>query len=89
MEQFRWAYVGSGNIAKSTARSITKGAHCITAVFSRNTEKAKAFAAKYGAAVYTSFEELQNRWHKGRNLTADVSHGADCRDEGGRQKRNL
>ena len=46
MAEFRWAYVGSGNIAKSTARSITKGEHRITAVYSRNAEKAKAFAAK-------------------------------------------
>lgn len=58
MEQFRWAYVGSGNIAKSTARSITKGAHCITAVYSRNAEKAAAFAKKYGATVFDSFDAL-------------------------------
>ena len=58
MEKFRWAYVGSGNIAKSTARSITKGKHAITAVYSRNSEKAKSFAAKYGAVAYGSFNEL-------------------------------
>ena len=58
MEKFRWAYVGSGNIAKSTARSITKGKHAITAVYSRNSEKAKSFAAKYGAVAYGSFDEL-------------------------------
>ena len=58
MSHFRWAYVGSGNIAKSTARSITKGAHDISAVYSRNAEKAKSFAAKYHAAVFDSFDEL-------------------------------
>ena len=58
MSNFRWAYVGSGNIAKSTARSITKGEHIITAVYSRNYEKAKAFAAKYHAEVFRSFDEL-------------------------------
>ena len=58
MSSFRWAYVGSGNIAKSTARSITKGAHKITAVYSRNLEKAGAFASKYKAAVFDSFEKM-------------------------------
>ena len=58
MEKFRWAYIGSGNIAKSTARSITKGDHCITAVYSRNAEKAAAFAKKYGAAVFSTFDDL-------------------------------
>ena len=58
MEKFRWAYVGSGNIAKSTARSITRGAHCITAVYSRNYEKAKAFASKQNAEVFKTFDEL-------------------------------
>ncbi len=58
MEKFRWAYVGSGNIAKSTARSITKGAHVISAVYSRNAEKAEAFASKYRAKVYKTYDEL-------------------------------
>ncbi len=58
MDKFRWAYVGSGNIAKSTARSITKGAHAVTAVYSRNYEKAKAFASKYNAKAYKTFDGL-------------------------------
>ena len=58
MENFRWAYVGSGNIAKSTARSITKGNHVVTAVYSRNYEKAKDFASKYKAQVFKSFDAL-------------------------------
>ncbi len=58
MKRFRWAYIGSGNIAKSTARSITKGAHSITAVYSRNAEKAAAFAKRYGAQVFDSIETL-------------------------------
>ncbi len=58
MGKFRWAYIGSGNIAKSTARSITKGNHVITAVYSRNYAKAKDFASKYGAAVFESFDGL-------------------------------
>ena len=58
MSSFRWAYVGSGNIAKSTARSITKGAHSITAVYSRNNEKAKDFAAKHGAEAFGNFDDM-------------------------------
>ncbi|MDO4846640.1 MAG: Gfo/Idh/MocA family oxidoreductase [Clostridiaceae bacterium] len=58
MGDFRWAYVGSGNIAKATARSITKGSHRITAVYSRNYEKAKAFASKYKADVFESFDSM-------------------------------
>lgn len=58
MEKFRWAYVGSGNIARSTARQIVKGDHIITAVYSRNKEKAKGFADDYNAKVYDDFDEM-------------------------------
>ena len=58
MSKFKWAYVGSGNIAKSTARNIVKGDHEIAAVYSRNHEKAKAFASKYKAKAYEGFEEM-------------------------------
>ncbi|MBE6836018.1 MAG: Gfo/Idh/MocA family oxidoreductase [Ruminococcaceae bacterium] len=58
LSKFRWAYVGSGNIAKSTARSITKGEHCITAVYSRNSQKAESFASKYKAKPFTDFESM-------------------------------
>lgn len=58
MEKFRWAYAGSGSIAGSTAASITRGAHEIAAVYSRNAAKAQEFAAKYGAKAYSSFEEM-------------------------------
>lgn len=57
MEKFRWAYIGSGGIAHSTAREITKGNHEIVSVYSRNKEKAEVFARKYGAKAYGSFEE--------------------------------
>lgn len=61
MGKFRWAYIGSGSIADSTARDIIRGNHVITAVYSRNVEKAKAFASKYGAAVYDDFDSAVNR----------------------------
>ena len=41
MEKFRWAYIGSGSIAKSTARDIIKGNHRLVSVYSRNIEKAR------------------------------------------------
>ncbi len=58
MEKFRWAYIGSGSIAYSTAKSILKGNHRITAVYSRTYKKAVAFADKFGAKAYESFDEL-------------------------------
>ncbi|MDE6155464.1 MAG: Gfo/Idh/MocA family oxidoreductase, partial [Eubacterium sp.] len=61
MGKFRWAYIGSGSIADSTARDIIRGNHVITAVYSRNVEKAEAFALKYGAAVYDDFDSAVNR----------------------------
>ena len=57
MGKFRWAYIGSGGIAHSTAKQITKGDHEIVSVYSRTKEKAEAFAGKYGAEVCDSFEE--------------------------------
>lgn len=61
MEKFKWAYIGSGSIAKSTANEILKGNHKIVSVYSRNPEKAKAFAEKYGAAAFDNFEECVSR----------------------------
>ena len=58
MEPFRWAYVGSGSIAGNTARYITKGDHVIRAVCSRNATTAAAFAQKYGAESFPSFDAL-------------------------------
>lgn len=57
MSKFRWMYVGSGNIAKSTANSIKKGNHAITAVYGRNAEKVEKFAKKYNAKAYTDYDE--------------------------------
>lgn len=58
MDKFRWGYIGNGNIAYSTARSITKGNHEIAAVFGRNKSKAAEFAKKYGAAVYDDLDAM-------------------------------
>lgn len=58
MKKFRWAYAGSGSIAGNTARSITRGNHTIAAVYSRNREKAREFAGRYGAQIYESFDYM-------------------------------
>ena len=58
MEPFRWAYVGSGSIARNTARNITKGDHVIRAVCSRNAATAAEFAEKYRAKAFPSFDAL-------------------------------
>lgn len=60
MEKFRWAYVGSGNIANQTARQIVKGDNIIAAVYSRNFEKASAFAKKYSATAFGDFDKMLN-----------------------------
>lgn len=60
MSKFKWAYIGSGSIAASTAKSILKGEHEIVAVYSRNFEKAKAFASKAGATATRTAEEAIN-----------------------------
>ncbi len=57
MEKFGWAYIGSGNIAVSTANDITKGNHKIVSVYSRNFDKAKTFADKYGAVAFDNFDD--------------------------------
>lgn len=57
MEKFRWLYVGNGNIAASTARSILKGKHRITAVYGRSYDKAATFAKKHKATVYKDYDE--------------------------------
>lgn len=60
MEKFRWAYIGNGNIAKSTAMAVTKGDHEIVAVYGRNEKKARRFAKRYGARTYADFESAVN-----------------------------
>lgn len=55
---FRWAYIGSGSIAKQTARAITKKGHKITAVYSRSFAHAESFARKFGARAFHSADEM-------------------------------
>lgn len=59
--KFRWAYIGNGNIANSTARDILRGEHEIVSVYGRNKEKSKAFAEKYSAKSFDDFDSAVNR----------------------------
>lgn len=61
MEKFRWAYIGNGNIANSTARDILRGEHEIVSVYGRNKEKSKDFAEKYSAKSFNDFDSAVNR----------------------------
>lgn len=57
MEKFKWVYIGSGSIAKTTAMNIRMGNHEIVAVYSRNAKKAESFAKLHGAKAYSSAAE--------------------------------
>lgn len=61
MEKFRWAYIGSGNIAHSTAKDIVKGNHKIVSVYGRSIDRVKSFADKFGADAYDDFDKAVNR----------------------------
>lgn len=61
MSKFRWAYIGSGNIANSTAKEIVKGNHVITSVYGRSFDKAIDFANKYNAQAFDNFDKAVNR----------------------------
>lgn len=61
MAKFGWAYVGSGNIARSTANDILRGEHRIVSVYGRNAQKVEAFAKKYDAEPCADFESAVKR----------------------------
>jgi predicted dehydrogenase len=58
MDDFRWAYIGCGSIARKTAKDISRGSHRITAVYSRNPQKAADFAGKYGSRLFENVDEM-------------------------------
>lgn len=58
MDKFRWAYIGSGNIAFATARQTTaSNRHEIASVWSRRAEHAQRFSRLYGGVPCGSVEE--------------------------------
>ena len=55
---FNWAFIGTGTLAKTVAREITRsGRHKIVSVYSRNPEKRGEFAKKYEALSAKTREE--------------------------------
>lgn len=57
MQEFKWCYIGAGSIAKNTALNIERGNHIISAVYSRNFDKAWDFARKHQATAYENVED--------------------------------
>lgn len=58
MGKFKWAYLGAGNIAKTTAKELCNGdTNEIIAVWNRTFEKAEAFAEQFGGKAYATPEE--------------------------------
>ena len=58
MEKFRWCFISTGTLAKNVAKQLLEsGRHQIVSCYTRNFEKAKDFAGKYGAAAYETAEE--------------------------------
>lgn len=62
MTEFRWLVIGTGRIAGTVMREITKtGRHTVTAVFSRTKSKAQKFADRFGAAVEVDIDSALKR----------------------------
>lgn len=58
MAKFRWAYLGCGGIAHTTAKQLKDSAdNEIVAVWNRTLRKAEDFAKKFGGKVYATAEE--------------------------------
>lgn len=53
MQAFRWLVIGTGRIANTVMKEITKTErHTVTAVYSRTRSRAERFAKRYGAEVF-------------------------------------
>lgn len=61
METFKWAYLGAGHIAETTAKELrTGGTNEIVAVWNRTFAKAEAFVREYGGTAYETPEAAIN-----------------------------
>jgi predicted dehydrogenase len=61
LDKFKWAYIGAGSIANTTAKSIMKsGNHEIVSVWNRTKLKAEKFAEQFGSTVYDKAEDAMN-----------------------------
>ncbi len=62
MTEFRWLVIGTGRIATTVMREITKtGRHSVSAVFSRTKNKAQKFADRFGAEVEINIDSALKR----------------------------
>ena len=62
MPAFKWAFIGSGVMAKTAARQLLpSGRHEIVTVHSRQMANAEAFAAKYGGLPCPTLKEAVDR----------------------------
>lgn len=61
MDSFRWCFVGTGRLANTVARQITRsGRHRIATVFSRGEESRERFARRFGAQPCSSAGEAMS-----------------------------
>lgn len=64
MQPFRWLVIGTGRIANTVMREITRtGRHQVTAVYSRTRSRAERFASRYGAEV---FDDVRSALRSGK-----------------------
>ncbi|MFM8385102.1 MAG: Gfo/Idh/MocA family protein [Actinomycetota bacterium] len=60
-QNFRWGIIGTGGIARTFARDVSKlDGHRIAAVGSRTLAKSEEFAREFGAVPHGSYENLVN-----------------------------
>lgn len=57
MQNFGWAFLGCGGIAHTVARELIKDGGKIVACWNRTGERARQFAAQYGATAYLDARE--------------------------------
>lgn len=58
MNKFRWCFIGAGSLAKTVASQLNKsGRHEIVSCYTRDYNKCKAFAEKYGGIAYDTAEK--------------------------------
>lgn len=58
MDKFKWCFIGTGSLAKTVASQLNKsGRHEIVSCYTRNLEKGKEFAKKYGGIAFETSEK--------------------------------
>lgn len=54
MNKFKWAFIGAGGIARSTASAIVGSEHSLFSVYNRTQKRAEDLAKKYGGRACSS-----------------------------------